>query len=140
MKVKFKVALLLMAILMLLLVPQVMAQEEDPGDGNGGPIPDLSSLTMYGVPWMAVGASLKWAFKKYFRVDAGIQLFCTAGWAVAGYIFVTYLPTIESFWPDLPNILPVILTAILIFGSVLGFQPGETMAKASAYMTTRRKR
>lgn len=90
-------------------------------------MPDLNSLTVYGVPWMLVGAVVVWLLKKRFASE--VALVFTAIWAALGYFLVTNLQAIESLWPAMPDVLPQLLTVILIIGSVLGFQPGEIAEK-----------
>lgn len=91
-------------------------------------IPDLSSLTVYGIPWMAVGATFVWMLNKKHVISEFLLIF-TALWAALGYLLTTNLQAIEVLWPTMPDILPQLLTVILVIGSVLGFQPGETANK-----------
>ena len=90
---------------------------------------DPSSFMIYGIPWMVLGALLLFLVAKYFRVSSEVKLFFTALWAVVGFLLVSNIQAIETLWPAMPTILPQVFTAILIFGAMLGFQPGETATK-----------
>ena len=90
---------------------------------------DPSNFMVYGTPWMVLGAVLLWLIAKYFQVPGEVKLFFTALWAVAGFLLVSNLQAIEMLWPAMPDVLPQVFTAILIFGDMLGFQPGETAGK-----------
>jgi len=87
---------------------------------------DPGSFMVYGVPWMIVGAVILWLIAKYFQVPSEGKLFFTALWAVLGFVFTGNLQAIEMVWPAMPDVLPQIFTAILIFGAIMGFQPGPT--------------
>ena len=95
---------------------------------------DPGSFVVYGAPWMMVGAVIIWVLTKYFQIPHGVKQLITALWAVAGYIFIGNLQAIESWWPAVPDVLPQVFMAVLIFGSMMGFQPGETAGKVSAFL------
>lgn len=101
--------------------------------------PDLGSIVVYGVPWMVVGAAAVFVISKYLDISVEAERLFTAGWSVLGYFITQNVSSVEEWWPSMPNVLPQILIAVLIFGSVLGFQPGDIVAKFNATISRRRR-
>lgn len=87
---------------------------------------DPNSFVVYGVAWMLVGMAILFIID-YFRnfpLDEKVERVIQAIWAVLGYFLIGNLESLESLWPGMPIVLPQILLAILLFGGMLGFQPG----------------
>jgi len=100
--------------------------------------PDPNSFIVYGIPWVLVGIVILGLLKKYTSLSDEGSVLVSAVWAVIGYFILQNLPAIESVLPWLPQYLPQVLTAILIFGAQLGLIPGTTARKVTSLFTGRK--
>ena len=100
---------------------------------------DPGSFVVYGVPWMIVGMALLFTINFFLKtkISETVERVFQAGWAVIGYFLVNNLEPIEQLWPSMPIILPQILTAILLFGGMLGFRPGGVFRRVRAWFVRR---
>lgn len=97
----------------------------------------LQDFIVYGISWMAVGAVILWCVKRWLKPPSEVTLVANAVWAVIGYFVSQNLPALEELWPAMPVFLPQILMAVLIFGGVLGYQPGEIAGRFMRWVAQR---
>lgn len=96
---------------------------------------NMNGLLIYGVPFAMVGAVILFVIARYVKVSSEGGLVFTAAWTTAGFLLSTYLKPLEQLWPGMPTHLPVIMNAILLFGAMMGFMPGENMRKLYTRLT-----
>lgn len=97
-------------------------------------LPDLASLSVYGVPLAVVIALVIEFMRSRFTVSDAALNYIRAGLVTASYLLVANLPAVEQLIPSLPTWLPQVLAAIAIFITTSGVQFVSNTRKFVAYL------
>jgi hypothetical protein len=100
-------------------------------------LPDLASLSVYGVPLAFVIALVIEFLRSRVMLSEAVLNYIRAGLVTAAYLLTINLPAVEELIPSLPVWLPQVLAAIAIFLTVSGVQlVGNTRRFVSWVKTT----